>query len=254
MAIFIVLNAARIFLIPLLSTGELAENTFNLHTLLTVFVSGNVSAASGKVVSFSILLPISYLLLLSGVLLIPYRFFRYIFHAVSIVLLSWILALDFVDFRSPNLELLTIGFLGLLTGFIPVSRINRTVRHPFLLAGAYVADVVAIFFWNAPFILVVPSVVLSLMVIYLAGSSEREPGKLRAHVILLGKYSLFGYIGQIAILQVLSAGLRHIDLSPAVLCASFAAAFALTMISVEVLDLARRRIAAIDALYKAVFA
>jgi len=39
------------------------------------------------------------------------------------------------------------------------------------------------------------------MVIYLVGISGSDSGKIRSEVILLGKYSLFGYISQIAILS-----------------------------------------------------
>jgi hypothetical protein len=95
---------------------------------------------------------------------------------------------------------------------------------------------------------------LSLMVIYLAGISRSDTGKIRSEVILLGKYSLFGYISQIAILQILAAGLHHINFGFAALSASFVAAFALTIISVEITDRLRTKVVSIDKLYKAVFA
>jgi hypothetical protein len=95
---------------------------------------------------------------------------------------------------------------------------------------------------------------LSLMVIYLVGISGSDRSKIRSEVILLGKYSLFGYISQIAILQVLAASLRHVNFGFAILSASFVAAFALTIISVEVIDRLRTRVVNMDRLYKAVFA
>ena len=92
------------------------------------------------------------------------------------------------------------------------------------------------------------------MVIYLVGISGSDSGIIKSEVILLGKYSLFGYISQIAILQILAASLRHFNLGFAVLSLSFVAAFALTIVSVEVVDRARARAASMDRLYKAVFA
>jgi hypothetical protein len=92
------------------------------------------------------------------------------------------------------------------------------------------------------------------MVIYLVGASGSESGVLRSVVILLGKYSLFGYISQIAILQILSAILHHFNLGVAGLVLSIVAAFVLTIASVEVVDRTRARAASVDRLYKAVFA
>jgi hypothetical protein len=91
-------------------------------------------------------------------------------------------------------------------------------------------------------------------VIYLIGSGNRKPGTAENEVILLGKYSLFGYIAQIAILQVLSVGLRHVNLNAVLLAISFVAVIALTIASVELVDRARAKAKSIDRLYKIVFA
>ena len=122
---------------------------------------------------------------------------------------------------SPNLELITIGMLGVLTGFVPNAAINDFVRHPYMLAFAYLCYTIAITIWNVPFPLLIMGVYLSLMVIYLVGASGSESGTIRSEVNLLGKYSLFGYISQIAILQILAASLRHVDFGFAVLIVSF---------------------------------
>jgi hypothetical protein len=165
-----------------------------------------------------------------------------------------ILILGLMGEQSPNLELVTIGMLGVLTGFLPIAAINDFVRRPYTLAFAYLCYTIAITIWNVPFPLLIVGVALSLMVIYLVGASGTESGTIRSEVILLGKYSLFGYISQIAILQILSAGFRHVNLGASVLGISFVAAFALTILSVEAVDRARARTASMDRLYKAVFA
>ena len=144
--------------------------------------------------------------------------------------------------------------LGVLTGFVPIEAINNFVRHPYALAFAYLCYTIAITIWNVPFPLLIVGVCLSLMVIYLVGASGSEFGTIRSEVILLGKYSLLGYISQIAILQILRAGFRHVNLGFVVLGLSFFAAFALTIVSVEVVDRARARGASVNKLYKAVFA
>ena len=254
MAIFLVLNLSRIFVIPLLGTGFLVQNPLDLGNIFAVFVSGNLPAAGGKLVSFSILVPISYLLMFSGALMLPYRLYRYTFHLVSVLLLLSILVLGLTGARSYSLEFITIGMLGVVTGFTPIEAVNDFVRHPYALALAYMGYAIAITIWDTPFLLLTLGVFLSLTVIYLVGASGSESGTTRSEAILLGKYSLFGYISQVAILQILSAGFRRVNLGLTALAVSFLAAFALTIVSVEVVDRTRARVASVDRLYKAVFA
>jgi peptidoglycan/LPS O-acetylase OafA/YrhL len=254
LAIFVALNAARTFVVPLLSSGVIVNNPLQPRNLFIVFVSGNLLVVGGKLVSFSILVPISYLLMFSGLLMLPYRYYRYTFHIVCALLLLFILILGLIGARSLNLEFFTIGMLGVLAGFMPIAAINDFVRHPFMLGAAYLCYTIAITVWNVPFLLLIVGVCLSLMVIYLVGVSGGESGIIRSEVILLGKYSLFGYISQMVILQFLSAGLHHVNLGIVVLGVSFVAAFAFTIISVEVVDRARSRAASMDRFYKAVFA
>jgi len=173
---------------------------------------------------------------------------------VCVLLLSSILILGLIGTQSQNLEFVTIGMLGALTGFIPIATINDFVRHPYALAFAYLCYMIAITIWNVPFPFLIVGVTLSLTVIYLVGISGSRAGTIRREVILLGKYSLFGYISQIAILQILSAGFHHVNLGVSALGISFVAAFALTILSVEVVDRVRTRAASIDRLYRAVFA
>ena len=254
LTIFLVLNLARTFIVSAMGTGVVLENLQDARNIFTVFISGNLKAVGGKLISFSILVPISYLLMLSGTLMLPYRIYRYTFHVVCVLLLLSIVVLGSIGVQSPNLELISIGMLGVLTGFIPIAKINQLVRHSYMLGLAYPCYTIAITIWNVPFSLQMVGVPLSLMVIYLAGISGSESNIMRSKFVLLGKYSLFGYICQIAILQILVASLRHVNLGFAVLIVSFVAAFALTIISVEVLDRLRARVVSMDRLYKAVFA
>jgi peptidoglycan/LPS O-acetylase OafA/YrhL len=254
MAVFLILNLARTFVTPLFGPSVLLPNSFETKSIFTIFISGNLPASGGKIASFFILVPISYLLAFSGALMLPYRCYRYTFHFLCLLLLSSILILGLFGAESTNLELVTIGMLGVLTGFMPVRVINDFVRHPYVLAIAYMCYTIAITIWSVPFVLLIVGVSLNLLAIYLVGSSGSKSGNIRSKVILLGKYSLFGYISQIAILQILSVFFHRVNLGPAALGISFCAAFALTMVSVEVVDRARARVASVDRLYKAVFA
>jgi len=253
LAVFLALNLARNLTIPFLGTAGPMENPFTPGNIFAVFVSGNMPVVGGKLVSFPILVSISYLLMLSGVLMLFYRRYRYTFHVACVFLLLSILTLGLAGGRSYNLEFVAIGLLGVLTGFIPMATINDFGRHPYALAFAYVCYTIGITLWNVRFALLVFGVPLSLMVIYLVAASTSESGVIGSKTILLGKYSLFGYISQIAILQILSAGFHRSNLGFTALAISFVAAFALTIAGVEAVDRARR-VASVDRLYKAVFA
>lgn len=254
MAVFLVLNIVRGCVIPILGAHEPWTNPLTPRNIFTIFVSGNSPVSGDKLAAFPILVPISYLLMLSGALMFPYRFQKYTFHFVCMFLLLSILMLQLVGAKSPNLECIAIGMLGVLAGFISMDRINRVVRHRLKLIFAYLCYTITIAIWNDPFPLLIAGVSLSLMVIYSIGKIGDEYGTLRSEVTLLGKYSLLGYISQIAILQILSAMFRHVHLGNSVLGISFVLAFFLTVVTVEIVDRARMRVGPIDRLYKAVFA
>jgi peptidoglycan/LPS O-acetylase OafA/YrhL len=254
LAIFLALNAARTFIVPVLGTGIVVQNPLGPSSIFTIFVSGGLPVVGGKLAAFTILVPISYLLMLSAVLMIPQRFYKYTFHIACALLFLSLVVLAFTKTQSPYLESVTIGMLGVLAGFVPIKEIDDCVRQPYVLALAYACYTIAITIWNVPFPLLIVGVTLSLMAIYRMGATGGESGTIRNQVILLGKYSLFGYISQIAILQILSSGFRRANLHSAALVMSFLAAFILTVVSVDILDRTRARAASLDRLYKAVFA
>jgi peptidoglycan/LPS O-acetylase OafA/YrhL len=254
MAVFLALNLARNLVAPIFGTGVPARNLPTPASIFAVFVSGDFPVTGGKLISFSILVPISYLLMMCGMLMLAYNRHKYIFHFVCVLLLFFVLGLAILGTRVYNVEFIAIGLLGVLTGFLPVRRINDMGSHPYLLALIYLSYLLAITIWNVPFPLLILGVFLTLTVIYLIGASGDQRSSVTREIILLGKYSLFGYISQIAILQILNAAFRRWDGGLAALTISFVAAFALTVVSVEIMDRARALNARVDRMYKVVFA
>ena len=251
LGIFILLNAGITLLIPKSYDGKYLLDNFSVKILESIFVTGNMT--SGRLVAFYVLVPISYLLLLSACLLIVGKYYKYIFHVTTMLGLLFILILDISGSKSGSLELLTIGLLGISIGYIPLNKVNQVLRHPLAVVLAYLCYVAAITVWNVPYPLQVAGVLLTLMVIYMLGVVGGDAGRMQRTFITLGKYSLFAYIGQIAILQMLRRSLQ-MDLSAWALGASFLVATALTIITVEVLDLARAKVAVVNRMYAAVFA
>jgi peptidoglycan/LPS O-acetylase OafA/YrhL len=253
MGIFFVLNLIIDLLLHRSSSAETMSGPFSTQALLAVYVSGNTEMANGKVAAFYILVPISYLLLLAAGLVLIFRD-RYVFLYAFVVFLAAVIALEWSGAKSANLELLTIGLLGVGLGYIPMGKINRLIAHPYVLLAGYVCYLLAITRWNVIYPLQIVGVCLNVILIYLLGTAAGDAGAAAKIVILLGKYSLVGYIAQMAILQILHRGLRSVDLGPAARGGCFVAATVLTIASVEVLHRARAKSAAVDGLYRAVFA
>ncbi len=248
--IFTVLNLARDCVRPLLSGGDVDFSTLHLKNIQVIFLTGDFTS---KIVAFYILVPIAYLLVLSGLLMLPRRKYKYTFQAFSAFLFLLLATIDLSGRKNQNLEILAIGMLGILVGFKRIEIINRVIRHPYLLAFAYLLYTIAITIWNVPYPFEIVGTCLTVTIIYLVGTIDWRLRTIQGKVIHLGKYSLFGYIAQIAILQILEAGLRHVSLNYATLFISLVVAVGLTVMSVEMVDRARKGASLVDGLYKVLF-
>lgn len=204
-------------------------------------------------VAFSVLVPIAYLLILSAGLLVLSRYYRNIFHVASAVSVACALLLELRGIRSGYLQLVSIGMLGVSVGYIPMDRINRLVKRPLAIFVAYLVYLAAITFWDDSYLLQIVGVSLSLAIIYWIGLECSEASRIGKVVTLLGQYSLFAYIAQIVILQVLRRSVGPLDVSVVVAVAAFMLCVACTIVSVEVLDRARVKVAGVNKAYTAVF-
>lgn len=248
--IFVVLNIARDCVLGLISAHGVDFGLLHPGNLAAILLTGY---STGKVAAFYILVPIAYLLIVSGLLMISQRVFRRTFQVFCVFLFVLLAILELGGIRNQNLQILAIGMLGVLVGFMRMETINRVIRRPFLLTVLYVLYNASIAIWNVPYPLEIVGTCLTVSIVYLVGTIDWTLSKIQQEIVLLGKYSLFGYIAQIAILQVLVAGTARISPGYGILSLSFVAAFALTVISVELVDRIRMRVARIDGLYRAVF-
>jgi peptidoglycan/LPS O-acetylase OafA/YrhL len=142
--------------------------------------------------------------------------------------------------------------LGLFVGTTPISSIQRRARLVWIIP-AYAAYVAAIAAWNVLFPLQLVGVCLSLLVLYMAGSWGGSDGVIQRQLILLGQYSLLGYIVQVLVLQVLRREMSAHDLAAASLI-PFIVTLVITVGVVQFVDAARTRSRVVDRCYRAVFA
>jgi|ERR1700722_1566856 len=252
LSIFTVLNAIIILLAP--RDGIDRADLFTMKSLVTIYLTGAAATSgTGRSVSFPVLIPIGYLLLLSAGFLVLSKQCPYIFHLACVSFFLGVTLLYFCGSENSHLELLAIGSLGAVVGHVPMERINRIVTCRNALIVAYLCYLGAITVWNVIYPLQVVGVCLTVALLYLMGRSVVS-GWARRHIILLGQYSLYAYIAQIVIVQILSRGLRRYEGGLWTFVLSFTASFALTMVSVEALQATRKKVASVDRLYRAVFA
>ena len=253
MGVFVVLNLIISHVVRQSYNGQTVGGNWSWQNLSAIYLSGNTAVATGKVAAFYILVPISYLLLVAAGLLALSRY-KYVFLYASFALLAVVLILEWYGIKIPNLELLTIGLIGISVGYVPVGKVNALAAHPYAIVLGYVAYLIAITIWNVIYPLQIVGVCLNVLLIYLWGTIGKDAANARQAVVLLGKYSLVGYIVQIVVLQALYKGLHSFALGLFGRLACLLAAIALTVLGVEILHRLRGKSTAVDRLYRAVFA
>ena len=253
LALVFLLNVFLSFALARFVIRPAALATF-FRNMCWAFIVANPTASGGqKGIAFSMLVPIAYLLILSAGLVLLSKREKSVFRYTLLVLVIAV-AFSYVYGRASSyLDLLLIGVLGVVIGFVKREQIASVLSHPYILIGLYCCYLGVITIWPVSLPLQVASVILTTALLYIAGSA-RVPGVAWRYTVLLGKYSLLGYIGQIAILQ----GLRKIawlsQHGVGVLLASLLIGTLMTVMAVEVVDFARRKSTLADGLYRFVFA
>jgi peptidoglycan/LPS O-acetylase OafA/YrhL len=218
------------------------------QNLYAVYVLG-----SGKAV-FDVLVPIAYFLMLSPVLLLAAGRSRQALPLITALGLAVASVMSFAGLGIVNLELITIAILGMLVGTVPQEKIVAACRRPLWMPVAYVAYLAAITVWNIVFPLQVIGVCLTLLIIYFAGLQWSGDGPIQRALAELGNYSLFSYIAQVAMLQVIRRGMRGTDFSGPAVLVPFVLTVVLLIVAVKLVALGRRHSPSVDRVYRLVFA
>ncbi|HMP83277.1 MAG TPA: hypothetical protein PKA41_11305 [Verrucomicrobiota bacterium] len=225
------------------AVGEFVRNLFSVYVV-----------GSGETAAFEVLVPISYLIVLAAPLLFLSRWTKYVFHiacGISIVAVLWA---GTHGVTIPNLELLSMGLLGFVLGYVPLSKINQLALHwPFLIL-AYAGYLIGVTVWDVIYPLQVVGVCLTVTLIYLWGVVWRGEGGVLARILILGRYSLLAYIAQIVILQILRKALGGMADGAGKMAVTFVAVLLLTQLTIEITEVCRSKWKSVDRLYKFVFA
>jgi peptidoglycan/LPS O-acetylase OafA/YrhL len=208
-------------------------------------------SGQARQIAFRILVPISYVLALSGLYLVSKRSQALLILATILASLLWTWFAEV----PPNVFFLLTGLLGLSFGLMKSDVLQHRIRSwPVIAVGfAGLASVMNILSGNV--LAYGIGVGLLLKLVYDGASRLSSDGRAYRIVVLLGRYSLVSYIGQIGFLFLLHRALRGHSLSPAgELAFAFVATCAFLVAACLSIDWLRRRFRLVEGTYRLVFA
>jgi peptidoglycan/LPS O-acetylase OafA/YrhL len=214
-------------------------------------IYAGLNSATGHV-AFLVLLPIAYLLIAAAAITTALRVFSQAFQVAALGTIGAVLVLQSVGRTNAFLELISIGLLGIVIGALPINEIEAVLHRYAPIALAYAAYLCAITIWNEVYILQIVGVCLTLAMIYMIGTAAHI--KAANAVVLLGRYSLLGYIAQILILQVIHRLTLHNTGGRLATICYLGLAAALTYVIVAAVNYYKMRAPLVQRFYSAVFA
>lgn len=243
--IFIVLNVIISILFKYNYRGHPFKITKILSDAYYIFVIGDVKMA------FEILIPISYLLLIAAPILYMLINGKRIV-AMTIIAVTILFCLFYGD-GLRNLRYLSIGMIGILTGnyicdirsIINNNRVKIIIF--FIIYNTFIS------FYYPPYALYACGVIANLSIIYLISINSNN--FLKKEIILLGCYSLVGYIIQIALLQIIYRITKNIYISHQTYSTIFAILMTIVMmlLAIKIVNYSRMKSNFINRMYKFVF-
>lgn len=249
LVLFIILNVLANVFFTRSYRGAMPGVDGFIRDATVIFVSGNAKAA------FNVLVPISYLLFAAGVIMLAGQVYKQAVAAISVALFLCIAVVNSYGLDGLNLSFVGIGLLGVFIGTYPSKKIDHWVSHPNVVVCLNVGYVLVISIWEPSYLLQAVGVCLSVTLIYTVGlKSAAWWGEVRKVMVLLGQYSLFGYVAQIGLLQLLQSGLTSLNLDKWELWVmSFVGGFVLTIMVVKTMHYFRAKSDGVDRLYKFAF-
>ena len=174
------------------AVGQFAENFQAIYL-----------AADGRVASFAILSSIGYLLLLAPLLLVIGSLNRWVLPALALALLMFCSVMEWKGSVSYHLGMISAGIMGTAFGLLPLERVTGFARKWFVVVPLYCLYRTCSYFIGEPYAMQLTGVVTGLLVLYSLALKLPPKTHIYRQIVLLGRYSLFGYIIQLGIIQVI---------------------------------------------------
>lgn len=211
----------------------------------------------GRLSSFLILLPIAYLLMAAPAFLKLASYKRPLMPMLMLLVCVVLAAIPAVTARSAVLEFVLVGVIGLCAGLSTGSRKLPSFSGPWRRPLAFVALLASVWITGqtndnvATYTFGIALVLASLYEVALASDAAAV---LSRRMVLLGRYSLASYIGQIVLIQLLFRLFGQIQRPMGLAIVMFCAITAIALVaSCLLLDHLRSRSTAVDRAYRLVF-
>lgn len=243
LVIFTVLNVALYFV----AFGHEFLDRFS-DNLQLIYIG-----AAGHVASYPILTSIGYLLLLAPVLLVIGSRHRAVLPGLAVAL---VLFCSFMEWRSAvsyHLGMISAGIIGTAFGFVPLRQITGFARKTLVVLGLYCVYRTASYVVGEPYALQLAGVVATLLLLYGVALKLPVGAQVFKQVVLMGRYSLLGYIMQLAFIQV-AVRLFGPFASPLAVAILTLVALIATWSITFIVDRLRAKARFVDVTYKAAFA
>ncbi|NPU84683.1 MAG: hypothetical protein HPY65_09365 [Syntrophaceae bacterium] len=246
--IFTFLNLLARMMKPKFSLGYVFELEDYWADCLSIYVIG-----SPKMVAFEVLLPISYILLLS-IVISMFKLFTPIFISIfTMFIFGLCIFLKYHGISIYNLSFISFGLIGMAVGFIPLLHINQLSKRwtfLFLLLVLY-----GFIYWGGGdyYHMQILSALISILIFYVIGCKTNAKYSIAKLIILLGQYSLFSYIIQILYIRLFVSltATQTAKLNMAITIIIVTIVMSATVI---ILEYAREQSRVINRIYKVVFA
>jgi peptidoglycan/LPS O-acetylase OafA/YrhL len=242
-AIFTALNLGLYFIAW--RQGFLQEFSENFQTIYL--------GAAGHVASFPILTSIGYLLLLAPLLLGLGSLNRWVLPALAFALVVLCSLMEWKASVGYHLGMISAGIIGTAFGLLPLRRVTGFARKSFVVIVLYCVYRTCSYFIGDPYALQLTGVVTGLLLLYSLALKLPVETHIFREVVLLGRYSLLGYIMQLGIIQVTVRMFGPFTTPLAVVILALVALASTWAVTVIVHRL-RAKARLVDVTYKAAFA
>lgn len=210
-------------------------------------------APSERIASSSILLSIGYVLLVASPLLLLYWIKPWLLPVLATLLVATCCFFEWNRTLNYYFGMITFGIVGMCLGTIPLGTLERFAHNWALLLPAYATYRLASYFFSEIYPIQLVGTVLTLSILFGLALVFSQAGLAYRQCVLLGRYSLFGYIFQLVVLQVLRVALPMED-PTALFFTMLVLTLLLTWFGTVVVGKLRHTTRAFDAAYKLVFA
>jgi hypothetical protein len=247
--LFTAVNMAALLIFPRQYNGVELNVELYLRNWVSIYILGGSRQAA-----LEVLLPISYLLLISIPILKLITKYTYFIYGIILVSIIFCMTAEHSHNSIYNIDLVSAGIVGMAIGLIPQRAITDFMQRSFIILLLFFSlNIISYYAFGDMYIIQIYSTMVCITLIYAIGSRIDLQWWYSKQVRLIGRYSLLAYIIQILFLQIIvKTNLRNVTESSAVINIVLVI-FMITWLTIICVEYARSKSYAANGLYKMIF-